>query len=117
MFANIYTTDTQPRTSYSNFDDDDVDNLSDGDVDSLSLLELRRDLTPFRLSGGGADSAASNNGTLTWKAGSHPPPASDTLSTLSSVSSMTLQAGRFDPSDHQILQSIHGQIYHWVYKL
>ena len=70
----------------SNFSDDDDDD--DDDDDSLSLLDVRRDLTPFNLS---ERNAGSKNG---HSAAFHPPPASDTLSTLSSISSMTLQAGR-----------------------
>ena len=78
--------DSEPRT-VSNFDNE---NLSDEEDDSLSLLELQRDLTPYQLSQHRNVESASNgtsNGT--------PPPASDTMSTLSSVSSMTLQAGTF----------------------
>jgi len=88
VFENSDDFDDHPRTSFSNFDD----NLSDDDdEDSLSLLELQRDLTPFQLSDRNVDKSTNGNSTSTWKP-PHPP-ASDTLSTLSSVSSMTLQAG------------------------
>jgi hypothetical protein len=87
VFENSDDFDDHPRTSFSNFDD----NLSDDDEDSLSLLELQRDLTPFQLSDRNVDKSTNGNSTSIWKP-PHPP-ASDTLSTLSSVSSMTLQAG------------------------
>ena len=74
-----YNDDCEPRT-LSNFE---VENLTDDEDDSLSLLDVQRDLTPFQMSD-------RNVGTSNY----HPPPASDTLSTLSSVSSMTLQAGK-----------------------